>query len=171
MRPLNIGEISTIFTKYTETWGVSIPDTIQLAIMRDSGGHAASLMALMKLYHERRPTTQVWEAVLQTDDYFIGVRKMIHKKIGSNEELCEHVRKLTVNAIYAGKTWELGPAPFRKLDKILLDIGIITPVGSGNLVRFTSSVISRACEEIVTPPFISVQALEEALEDVDGYIR
>ncbi|RPB29227.1 hypothetical protein L211DRAFT_864784 [Terfezia boudieri ATCC MYA-4762] len=124
MQPFTIREMSAIFTKFTEAWGISIPDSLQLAIMVESGGHAASLMALLKLYYERRPTTQTWRIVLQTEyqDYLNGVRKMIKRNLRSNKELCDHLRNLTV---HAGETWKLELDCLGTLDKILLYTGII----------------------------------------------
>ncbi|KAF8430327.1 hypothetical protein EV426DRAFT_708501 [Tirmania nivea] len=157
--------MSAIFTEFTEAWGISIPDPLQLAIMAEPGGHAASLMALLKLYHERRPTTQTWRIVLQTEyqDYLNGVRKMIMRNLRSNGELCDHVRNLTV---HAEETWKLELDCLGTLDKILLNMGIITPAGNSNsnLVRFTSPLIFRVCVEAVFPCCTPLATVEGPIE-------
>ena len=79
MQPLTTLEMAAIIEEYNKDWNSPIPDPLQLSIISEPGGHAASLMALLRLYDECQPTIKDWRLTLQTyyELFMNGVQKKI----------------------------------------------------------------------------------------------
>ncbi|KAF8430267.1 hypothetical protein EV426DRAFT_708426 [Tirmania nivea] len=149
--------MAAIIEEYNKNWNSPIPVPLQLSIISESGGHAASLMALLRLYDECQPTIKDWRLTLQThyELFMNGIQKKITHDLDSDIKLCDHVRDLTLNG---NEPWNIDLLHLKKLDKALLYIGVLTILHNGDsyMMKFTSNLILRVCVAAISPPIAMV---------------
>jgi ATPase domain predominantly from Archaea len=155
--PLSEEEMGKILRRYERDFSRRISEDLKARIKSDSGGHAASLMALLKLHNECRPTLENWNVTLEQQyrRYMNGVRFKIEEDLTDKPDLCRLVRVLlgygcekwqedidkVINQQRRGRAAKLGT---------LLDMGILS-VFDLDSIGFTSKLIHRACIDIVFP--------------------
>ncbi|RPB22392.1 hypothetical protein L211DRAFT_850696 [Terfezia boudieri ATCC MYA-4762] len=138
-----------IMVEFQRRWQLEMDLDVQLAIMKESSGHAASFMALLKMSSVARPTAGNWRAVVQTNyqDYLNGVSRKIKRDLSTNVVLRDTVRSLT---LHAGGSWAIDPDSLTPEESQLLNMGILL-LASSTQVKFTSILILRVCIDIVFP--------------------
>ena len=150
-------EMGEIFKEYQLNFNeAGVPSSLTAEIIRESCGHPASFMILLKLYHDFRPTVNQWRIRLQESlaEYMNGTHiKMKHVVNRMNGDEKKHLRGLTE---YMADHWDMDLSDLTALDDIdkkLLNFGILNIMGT-NSVGFTSCIILRICIENLfpTPP-------------------
>ncbi|CAB4389128.1 unnamed protein product [Rhizophagus irregularis] len=154
MPMFSIQEMGQLFDQYQSDFdrdGV-LPD-LRVQIIKESCGHPASFMVLLKLYYDLRPTVKQWAKFLQEnlEKYMNGTHIKLKYEIETmddNEK--EYVRELTENMT---DRWDMALndlTTLEDIDKKLLNIGILYIMDS-NLVGFTSCIILRVCINALFP--------------------
>ncbi|GBC01323.1 hypothetical protein RclHR1_04140008 [Rhizophagus clarus] len=151
-------ELGKLFRLYNEFFDEIIPIDIQSVIMRESFGHPASFMILLKLYHDYRTNSPIeWNLLLKEnlENYLNGTHVKIIKALRRmNSTDLAHVRGFTV--IKDG-SWIVDLSNLSEIVKYLLNIGILVPLTKDrslrgvNRVSFTSNVIFRVVFREVWP--------------------
>ncbi len=123
-----------------------VPSDLRAEISKESCGHPASFMILLKLFHDFRPTVNQWGIRLQEnlDEYMRTHIKIKHEINRMRDDEKRYVRRLTEHMADRWKMNLSDLTALNNLDKKLLDIGILYPMGK-NLVGFTSCIILRVC--------------------------
>ncbi|GBB99633.1 hypothetical protein RclHR1_03590008 [Rhizophagus clarus] len=161
-------EMSKLFFSYKNEIpnpkGLTVPLDLQRKIMKESCGHPASFMILLKIFDdENKESTPLsldkWEIVLEEklDSYLNGTYIKLRSELmnmNSNEK--QYVCKLTT---HMGDEWFMNLIELDDLNKKLLNIGILTHIAHNN-VRFTSYIILRKCIETVWPQPIKLKLKE-----------
>ncbi|KAF8476013.1 hypothetical protein BDZ91DRAFT_788658 [Kalaharituber pfeilii] len=160
LKPLSLKEMGAIFEEYRKSWKVTVPEDLQLDIMGESGGHAASFMALLKLFHDYRPTKEAWRRVLELQylEFMNGVSKKIRKDL-AHPVVRQLVRKMIS---WGEESWSIDLKQLDSTEYYLLNVGVFVLVG--NKVKFTSALILRACIEVIFPKptkFLTLQDIHD----------
>ncbi len=147
-------EMGEIFKEYQLNFNeAGVPSSLTAEIIRESCGHPASFMILLKLYHDFRPTVNQWRIRLQESlaEYMNGTHiKMKHIVNRMHGDEKKHLRDLTE---YMTDHWDMDLNDLTALDdtdKKLLNFGILNIMGT-NSVGFTSCIILRICIENLFP--------------------
>jgi hypothetical protein len=148
----SIEEMDKLFESYQFSMNYDgVQPDLRVEIVKESCGHPASFMILLKLYHDYFPNILQWGKVLQANfsqymnSIYITLQNEI-SKMSINEK--RYIRSLTE---YMSDCWKMDLSDLtaiNDLDKKLLNIGILYPIDS-NFVRFTSCIILRICIDIL----------------------
>ncbi|KAL1914221.1 uncharacterized protein VTP21DRAFT_9644 [Calcarisporiella thermophila] len=145
-------DMGKLFRLYKELcFRPGIPDPIQASIIRESLGHPASFMILLKIFNECQPSSDSWNREMHDnlEKYMNGTHiKFKHMLQSKSQSVKAYIRKLTCNM---GSPWYMDLENLSEIDKELLDVGILVPIGEENTVSFTSCIILRVCIGVVGP--------------------
>ncbi|KAF9367523.1 hypothetical protein CPB97_005659, partial [Podila verticillata] len=148
MPPFDLREMGRLFDLYKEHCdSVGISRQIQDRIVRESGGHPASFMVLLKLVLQHQPNEGNWTSLLQENIGLLlnGTQTKLRTNLKSmNAEQKARVRDLTKNQM---EDWELIPDDF---NRYLLNIGVLDS-RNDRTARFTSGIILRICIDALWP--------------------
>ncbi|CAB5360087.1 unnamed protein product [Rhizophagus irregularis] len=154
-------ELGKLFRLYSEFFDEIIPIDIQSVIMHESFGHPASFMTLLKLYHDHRTNSPIeWNRLLKEnlESYLNGTHIKIIRALRMMKSTdLAHVRDLTA---IKNEYWKVDLSDLNKIDKYLLNIGILVPLTKdrgSNRISFTSNVIFRVVFREVWPKPNSLQ--------------
>jgi len=148
MPPFSLEEMNRLFELYQEhcdTAGIS--PRIRDNIVRESGGHPASFMILLKLTLQFRPIETNWSRLLKenVDHLLNGTQKKLRTHLQSMDtEQKVRVRDLTKKQL---NDWEFTSDDF---NRVLLNIGVIY-TSDERTARFTSGIILRICIDTLWP--------------------
>ena len=119
-------ELFKLYQRYLNSDGA--PLDVQAEIVKESNGHPASFMILLKFYDECRPDSTSWSSVLKEClvHYMNGAqRRLRNTLIGMSFSEQDHVRQLTT---HAADPWETDLDTLNTTDQCLLDFGVIVPL-------------------------------------------
>ncbi|CAI2170087.1 14179_t:CDS:2 [Funneliformis geosporum] len=119
-------ELGKLFSLYNEFFDEVFPIDIQSIIMRESFGHPASFMILLKLYHDFRTNSPIeWNRSLKEnlENYLNWTHVKITRALRRmNSTDLAHVRDYTA---VRNESWEVDLSNLSEIDKYLLNIGIL----------------------------------------------
>jgi hypothetical protein len=146
-----------VIRSYETDFSRSISEDLKRRIKSDSGGHASSLMALLKLHDKSRPTLRDWSLAFEQQyrKCMNGMRFKIEEDLAGNPDLRRLVKTLSG---YGFSKWEEDIDGVIKQQRrgstvrlgTLLNIGILS-VFDFNMVGFTSKLIYSACIDVLFP--------------------
>ncbi|KAL1961567.1 hypothetical protein VTN77DRAFT_1604 [Rasamsonia byssochlamydoides] len=134
-------EVTEILNTYERRIG-RIDHGLRPLIHLEANGHAASLMVLLRLVRDERPTVDDWDIMLEAKytNHMNGFRLKISAELEEREDVRSLVRKLLV---HKDRPWEMNLDKPSDMERHLLNVGIIVPTGPSK-ARFTSSLVFRA---------------------------
>ncbi|GES94720.1 crinkler (CRN) family protein [Rhizophagus clarus] len=157
-------EMGEIFKQYQLNLSESgVPSSLTAEIIKESCGHPASFMILLKLYHDLRPTVNKWGIKLQErlTEYMNGTHiKIKHEINRMDDDEKQYLRGLVE---YMADHWYMDLSDLTALDdtvKKLLNFGILNIMDT-NSVGFTSCIILRVCIDTLFSKPSSSPGLED----------
>ena len=137
MQLFDTSEMGVLFNQYKLGLNeVGVPNDLIAEIIKESCGHPASFMILLKLFHDFRPGVNLWGKCLQENlaKYMNGT----HTKLkGLIIEMCSdekrYLRGLTANM---ADRWDMDLSSLTTLDdfdKKLFNIGILNIMGTNSV--------------------------------------
>ena len=150
----NVTEMGKLFESYKLNANEDgVPSDLTGKIIKESCGHPASFMILLKLYDDFRPNVNLWEIKFQENfvKYMNGTHiKLKYEVIEMSSDEKRYLRDLIDKM---ADRWDMNLSDLTALDDIdkkLFNMGILNIMGT-NVVGFTSCVIWRVCVDALFP--------------------